>query len=518
MSEYLLLKALIAVSALCAVQFAHAGCSQVNEGDARFHGNGMVVKFTPWSAGGGDAVGASLSRANEVAPYIRIRSGPDLAKLKNEPFDSNGGSVYYLEASGQGQRICRAEQWRRRESKLINEAPPQSLHPAVKPLYPYFELYKVNELDYDASGQLTSIRRIDRLGRKVTTFCALYDENGRVEVANESSGLIVSEDPDFQCSELRNTPVSEVTRYFSYRSDGFLALDMTKRATRKLGESAEQEDVDFGTEATDGAWYAQGDFFFNGANFHHRVGASFQMSDKRGLTGIQSESFAIASSDATPIFEQRSRDVGKELNYTFPGERVSPDVLKGQFDGVIAYARVREYFHRTGQRVFEIFAPGVKYPRERQWRTLDLNRQENYDANGKLTRVILSGPVSDDDGYTENLRAYAEKGILKLTPLTSGYSSYRVYDYDAAGKETLSFVCWRYEVSTNKPYAHFPWWEPDPRPKRSREAELQYARTQVGTRCGTPDGKMSVEGMGPVKTLMETKYGFGTTKLGLPGE
>jgi len=27
-----------------------------------------------------------------------------------------------------------------------------------------------------------------------------------------------------------------------------------------------------------------------------------------------------------------------------------------------------------------------------------------------------------------------------------------------------------------------------------------------------------VEGMGPVKKLMETKYGFGTTKLGFPGE
>ncbi|KAG1204987.1 hypothetical protein G6F35_011946 [Rhizopus arrhizus] len=98
--------------------------------------------------------------------------------------------------------------------------------------------------------------------------------------------------------------------------------------------------------------------------------------------------------------------------------------------------------------------------------------------------------------------------------MASSRGSYRVYDYDAAGRETLSFVCWRYEVSTNKPYAHFPWWEPDPRPKRSREAELQYARTQGGTRCGTPDGKMSVEGMGQVKKLMETKYGFGTTKLG----
>ncbi|PTA74525.1 hypothetical protein C9416_20390, partial [Stenotrophomonas sp. Nf4] len=157
-------------------------------------------------------------------------------------------------------------------------------------------------------------------------------------------------------------------------------------ATRKPGEDTGQEDVGFGTEVTDGAWYAQGDYYFNGANFHHLVGASFQMSDKRGLTGIQSASFAIASSDATPIFEQRSRDEGKELNYTFPAERVSPDVLKGQFDGVIAYTRVREYFHRTGQRVFEIFAPGAKHPRERQWRTLDLNRQENYDAKGKLTR------------------------------------------------------------------------------------------------------------------------------------
>ncbi|KAG1392533.1 hypothetical protein G6F59_014574 [Rhizopus arrhizus] len=209
---------------------------------------------------------------------------------------------------------------------------------------------------------------------------------------------------------------------------------------------------------------------------------------------------------------------GEVLRYTFPAEAVPLSAAGAQFSGIGGYTRVRSYQHRTGSEIYEIFAPRAKYPRERQWRTLDLNRQENYDAKGKLTRVILSGPVSDDDGYTENLRAYAEKGALKLTPLTNGYSSYRVYDYDAAGRETLSFVCWRYEVSTNKPYAHFPWWEPDPRPKRSREAELQYARTQVGTRCGTPDGKMSVEGMGPVKKLMETKYGFGTTKLGLPGE
>jgi len=40
----------------------------------------------------------------------------------------------------------------------------------------------------------------------------------------------------------------------------------------------------------------------------------------------------------------------------------------------------------------------------------------------------------------------------------------------------------------------------------------------VGTRCGTPDGRMIIEGMGPVKKLMETRYGFGTTKLGFLSE
>jgi len=516
--ERLLLKALLAVGALCAVQAAHAGCISINEDDGRFQGNGLVVKFRPSLVGGGDAVGASLSRANEAEPYIRIRTGPDLTELKNEPFDSNGGSVYYLESGGQAQRICRAEEWRRRESKLIGEAPPERLHPAVRPVYPYFELHKTYELDYDSVGQLTSIHTTDAKGHRATTFCALYDGDGRIEVANESSGSIVSDKPGFQCSRLRDEAVRKVTRYFSYRPDGFLASDMTKRATRKLGEDEGQEDLGFGTEATDGAWYAQGDLFFSGANFLHRVGASFQMSDKQGITGIQSRSFSIVPSDATPSFEQRSRDGGGKLNYTFPGERVPPEIAKGLFEGITDYTRVREYRHRSHRRIFEVFGPGAKQPHERQWRTLDLNRQENYDANGRLTRVILFGPVPGSGGYTENLRAYVEKGVLKLTPLTSGYSSYRVYDYDAAGNETLSFVCWRHEVSTNKPYAHFPWWEPDPRPKRSREAELQYGRTQVGTRCGTPDGRMIIEGMGPVKKLMETRYGFGTTKLGFLSE
>lgn len=518
MIERLLLKALHAVGALCAVQAAHAGCISINEDDGRSQGNGLVVKFTPSLVGGGDAVGASLSRANEAEPYIRISIGPDLSELKNEPFDSNGGSVYYLESSGQGQRICRAEEWRRRKSKLTGEASPERLHPAVRPVYPYFELHKMYELDYDSVGQLTSIHATDAKGHRETTFCALYDDDGRIEVANQSSGMSVSDVPDFTCSQLREKASKKMTWYFTYRSDGALVSVVDKEATRKRGEQPERDDTATGAETTDGAWIASGYMYVDGANGRREVAITFHGSDRQGLLGVRDSSMTVVQSDATALFAQRSRDPRHKLRYTFPGERVPMELATGLFEGVTDYTRVREYYHRSHRRIFEVFGPGAKQPHERQWRTLDLNRQENYDANGRLTRVILFGPVPGSGGYTENLRAYAEKGVLKLTPLTSGYSSYRVYDYDAAGNETLSFVCWRHEVSTNKPYAHFPWWEPDPRPKRSREAELQYGRTQVGTRCGTPDGRMIIEGMGPVKKLMETRYGFGTTKLGFLSE
>ncbi|MBK0053169.1 hypothetical protein [Stenotrophomonas sp. S39] len=518
MNGYQLLRVFFVLGGLCAVQAALADCGSSNEKNAPFHGSEVVLKFSPREVGEGSAVAASLDRANTDAPYVRIDLNPQVSELNNKPFDSSGGSVYYLEKGVQGQRICRAEQWKKREHKLIGAQVPESLHPAVRHVYPYFEVYKTHELDYDGSGQLTSIQQIDAAGRKVTTFCALYDENGRIEVANESSGLIVSDKPEFQCSQLRDMPSRVKTRYFTYRPDGLRASDVVKQATRKPGEDPYREDTGLGTEATDGAWTVGGFVNVDDAELKRIVGIRFYGSEKRGLVGVQSPSATLVPSDATPVFAERSRSVSQEVRYTFPGERVPPEVAKEYFEGVTGYTRVREYLHRSDSRIFEVFGPQAKHPSERQWRRLDLNRQENYDANGKLTRVILSGPVSGDEGYTENLRAYAEKGVLKLTPLTNGYSSYRVYDYDAAGKETLSFVCWRYEVSTNKPYAHFPWWEPDPRPKRSREAELQYGRTQVGTRCGTPDGKMIMEGMGPVKKLMETKYGFGTTKLGFPGE
>lgn len=505
----------MALGAFFTAHTALADCSSPIGKSHTSQGGSLVIKFRPSPKG---VLSASLSRANEVAPYVRINLYPKLAELRNEPFDSNGGAVYYLEKSAQGQRLCRVEEWKRRESKLIDAQAPESLHPAVRHVYPYFELYKTQELDYDGSGQLTSIHATDAKGHRETTFCALYDDDGRIEVANQSSGMSVSDVPDFTCSQLREKASKKMTWYFTYRSDGALVSVVDKEATRKRGEQPERDDTATGAETTDGAWIASGYMYVDGANGRREVAITFHGSDRQGLLGVRDSSMTVVQSDATALFAQRSRDRRHKLRYTFPGERVPMELATGLFEGVTDYTRVREYYHRSHRRVFEVFGPGAKQPHERQWRTLDLNRQENYDASGRLTRVILFGPVPDSGGYTENLRAYVEKGVLKLTPLTSGYTSYRVYDYDAVGDETLSFVCWRHEVSANKPYAHFPWWEPDPRPKRSREAELQYGRTQLAARCGTPDGKVIVEGMGPAKKLMETRYGFGTTKLGFLSE
>ena len=450
-----------------------------------------------------------------IAANVPISVTPS-AELENRPFGKDGGSVVYLEPDGRsGLRVFREEKWVRRAA--IRKDVPVSVPKVVRGIYPYFKVERERNFVYDSVGRITAVTSVDADGNAETQFCALYDAAGRVEVATSTDNHTVSLGRDFECSELRNGPSLSATEYFQYRGDGVLERKLSKSLVPARRE-ANPEETQSADAADDGAWQGYGELYYvnrgNGVGYDSLV---FQMSDARGVTQLHGSNFGIVPSDATPLFEQRSKDGSRELSYTFTRERVPPEVMEGLLVGLTRYTRVRGYEHQSGQKIFEIFSPGAKHPRERQWRTLDLNRQENYDAKGKLTRVILSGPVSGD-AYTENLRAYAEKGFLKLTPLTSGYSSYRVYDYDAAGKETLSFVCWRYEVSTNKPYAHFPWWEPDPRPKRSREAELQYGRTQVGTRCGTPDGKMVVEGMGPVKKLMETKYGFGTTKLGLPGE
>lgn len=258
MSGHLLLRAMVVLGALCGVQTALADCGSSIEKDLRFKNGGIVIKFRPSPSGEVDAVGASLSRANEDVPYVRISVEPILGELHNNPFNSNGGAIYYLEESAQGQRLCRVEEWKRRESKLIGQVPPESLHSAVKPVYPYFELSRSYELHYDSAGRLTSIQNVDAKGRRVTTFCALYDENGRIEVANESSGLIVSDRPEFQCSQLRDMPSRTTTRYFTYRPDGSLASDVEKEATRKPGEDPDREDAGPGTEATDGAWTVGG--------------------------------------------------------------------------------------------------------------------------------------------------------------------------------------------------------------------------------------------------------------------
>lgn len=525
---------LLVVGTLAASSTVRAACSD-DDAPLVAPAAGMEMRLLPSGAGKVTYRLPKITENRRVSPPEIV---PEASLIGNKGFDGSGGQVIYLEPDGKGgKRVCRVEGWVKRTvanarvpSPAGKELPPNN--PVLKRIYPYFYLDDVRTYSYDSRGRLQevrlsrpmfqgggeeSVRNFYRMN--VAEACIRYDNAGSVLMVSGSPGAEASLEPDFNCSNLDWEAVpSQVVAYTYYPDGSVKVVDARKPYSISAQKDATAVLPAEGDERS-GAWFGQGVVYLKrgGADQDSRE-VHFDSNEKHGLVRLKSYSTAIAPFDMTPVFSQRASSHSQVLHYTFPAEAVPLSAAGGEFSGIGGYTRVRNYQHRAGSQIYEIFSPRAKHPRERQWRTLDLNRQENYDASGKLTRVILSGPVSDDDGYTENLRAYAEKGVLKLTPLTSGYSSYRVYDYDAAGKETLSFVCWRYEVSTNKPYAHFPWWEPDPRPKRSREAELQYGRTQVGTRCGTPDGKMVAEGMGPVKKLMETKYGFGTTKLGLPGE
>jgi len=275
-------------------------------------------------------------------------------------------------------------------------------------------------------------------------------------------------------------------------------------------QTASEDDDEFDKSTRGGGagsvWLSRGD----GSGQRAIVDVSF--SPSKSLTGMATAHMELFPGDAQPLYDERSVDGGVKLEYQFPMQPVPLSVIGNQFSDLDRYSRIRIYPHQSGLKIFEIFDSNSTRPRQRQWRALDLNRQEMFDAKGKLTRLIHYGAVPSK-AYEEELKRYAQIGVLKVTPTTTGYASYRVYDYDTAGKERLTFVCWQHDVPSNKPLRHFPWWTPDPTPKRSREETLIYGMKNVANRCGTPDGKMVVQGLAAIDSYMAKTYGYDVEKL-----
>ncbi|MCF7750824.1 hypothetical protein KQ945_08700 [Bacillus subtilis subsp. subtilis] len=464
---------------------------------------------------------------------------PPAATRPAGTFGPTQGQVVYLESDGKGgQRVCRVEQWESRtysplelpqaggapglrrdaagkvRALAYRVQPAQERNPILAKLAPHYFMTRVDAFYHSADGRLVEARMhetpeiiaaANHAARTVVadrlTFCARYDAQGRLTMTSGRNAP-VSLSPGFQCGQVA-PGMAEMSSYRYYPDGTLLANLRTPGPVQPDDDAAPRQAQPRG----------QGNVWFNGTGAAaRRQEALFNFIPDQGLYTLATGNMTFASFDAQPLYKERTQGGHAKLQYDFPLRPVPLTVIDDGFATLERYPRVRTYPHRSGLQVLEIFDANRRAPRQRQWRTLDLSRQETYNAKGALVQVVHYG-AAPRDAYPEDLKRYAQSGVLKLTPTTNGYASYRVYDYDAAGEESLVFVCWQHDVPGNKPYRHFPWWTPDPAPKRSKEEALIYGMKNVANYCGTPDGKVVVQGLSAIDSYMAKHYDYGVEKL-----
>ncbi|WP_433925663.1 hypothetical protein [Stenotrophomonas nematodicola] len=470
---------------------------------------------------------------------------PAVVDLKEGKLGFTDGQVVYLEPDGKGgKRVCRTERWesrvyqplsyahrdgtpdlRRDRDNKVRAVPyrrwaGQERNPILAKLTPYYYMARVDAYFYDQGGHLVEARvqetedvnalrqrypkelMIDRL-----TFCARYNAQGQLIWTTGGMFESLVNVPGAQCAGLQTGEV-ETTSY-SYHADGSL---LARLFVPKKRDAAEPRGEGLALDADE--WWGQGTAWPSASvPQRERLSVYFGFTNKAGILGLYTENTGLAAYDAQPPYKELLRDPNRKLRYDFP-QPVPLSVVDDHFATLDKYPRVRRYPHQSGLNVIEFFDGNSRTPRLRQWRSVELSRQETYNAEGKRVQVIYSGGRALKV-YPEDLRRYAESGVLKVTPTRSGYASYRVYTYDASGKESLTFVCWQHDVPSNRPLHRFPWWTPDPAPTptRGREAALIYGMKNVANRCGRPDGTMLIQGMGPINTYMATQFGYDVEQL-----
>lgn len=468
---------------------------------------------------------------------------PPVADMPSGKFDRWGGEVAFIESDGRGgQRVCRVETWKSRTldsvlrdrrggqaSRLVDDdgrtgiveyrsTPRQERNPVLAKLLPHYYLSAAKAFYYDAAGNLSEIDRhmsmeINSLRNKYplavvareVLYCFGY-RAGKLSTAAGFDGPAVSQVPGFSCENVKQGEAS--FDEYKYNADGTVLSQLTFYRGRGNGAVEAPDATPRGGEGT--VWLSRG------GERSQRARVVISLSPAKSLTDVSTKDMDLFQSDAQSLYEERSPDGGQQLKYRFPVQPVPLTVIDDQFTTIDRYDRLRSYRHRSGLQIAEFFNANSRTPRQRQWRSLDLNRQEMFDSSGRLTRVIHYG-AAPRDAYKDDLRGYAERGVLRLTPTTSGYASYRVYDYDAKGRESLVFVCWQHDAPSNKPLRHFPWWTPEPGPKRSREEALVYGMKNVANRCGRPDGTMVIQGLAQIDAYMAKTYGYDVDKLSYQG-
>ncbi len=498
----------------------------------------VILRFTD---GQSSPIAVSRERVLPDGSLSPPHVSPPVGELQAGKFDHWGGQVVFLESDGRGgRRVCRVESWKSRmfdavvrDSRGGRPVPlvdssgeirtvtytstlGQKRNPVLANVLPYYYMDSAVAYYYNESGRLVEVGRYDSPEMRLTSkgnsaqdvtrrvlYCFTYRDD-KLELAAEFAKSGPGTPAGFACDQLRRAGAT----YDSYRYHAHGTLSAQLLHYRINAQDGNGPPRQFRTVDSAGS----GTKWLRVSGAGERTSVAFRFNAKNALTHLQTTDPRLFRGDAQALYAERAQGDGVVTRYSFPVQPVPLSLVGDEFVGLERYPRVRSYRHRDGSQISEVFDAGARTPRQRQWRHVDLTRQEMYGADGKLTRVIQFDRQGGEEDGREALRAYVESGVLQVTPTTIGPSSYRVYDYDAQGKESLVFVCWEYDARDDTPSEHFPWWIPDPQPRHDRHVR-RFGKGYYAHQCGTPDGAMRVKGYYRIKEYMAVTYGYDVEKL-----
>jgi hypothetical protein len=465
-----------------------------------------------------------------------------------------GGTTIYWEPDGKGgERICREERWESRrytgssyptspsarESRdairKIDVPDPvpyrpnlaQERNPILKKITPYYFVRTVRAFYYNSASQLveathhdsdevntSSILKKSREYREDVTpsrtdFCAFYDAKGRPSITAQLGYLFGTART---CAEVGRDKAK--VKEFIYGKNGQLLAEIGTQATPKLSDKPKKEWSESEEEkiplnlAKYGAWSGQAQLLNNIDSFGKDLYLVANLNEKHGVFEIRSNREELGIKDYTKLVPRTPKGE-RDMFYIFP-DYTPPSILQEGMAGIYKHHRVlRTTWGEKGAALFEEFLPNSHQLNRRSWYGLEGGYRDEFYKNGRLTRAINRSYALEDAGYKEDLRRYADIGVLKVTPSDRFHENYRLYEYDEKGNETFKLMCWDHDTHKNAPWKKFPWWQPEAKTMTESQEET-YRQNNVSMRCGTPDGQNVLPAMDiTIDQYMKKTYSFG---------
>ncbi|MEO7494227.1 MAG: hypothetical protein ABIV04_04690 [Massilia sp.] len=362
--------------------------------------------------------------------------------------------ISFYENDGKGSwRICRLEIWwplqfvdnvEDRDAMQEFSREYSKANPFLSSIAKTHLAFGARNYFYDKKGRLIRIEFGDftklKQGTKILT-CREYDDQDRLILLlnPENSKKCANGSPDLRDEWLR-------LRY----------------AEDEKGSVREWEELHSGDHSA--AWSKRFERFTAG-KMPEVIHGSALAKSKKGLTIIfHSNAGKLDDNAANTVVDSFGRWLGATYYFTKPSVPLS--VLNAP-DTLYRYERRRETRLDSGQvMMYELFPPSTHVSRHRYYYFREVLRNEQFDAFGKLTRVIT---VNDWRQPRPGPHPALDDTLLQaIVPRLMGHQIYhRVYKVDANRIPKLIGVSWNRKVTANRTPMDL--------------AEVVY---------GTPDGKV----------------------------